>query len=86
MTETKLYYWRSESYGEEACVAAASLEEAQGALRNSMADYFPAPGASLFGCSAYESNHPMVVEKMLAGDGYELVVLEPGRVVWTEVS
>lgn len=86
MSEVKLYYWRAESYGEEACVAAGSQEEAQEALRNSLSDYFPAPGASLFDGKAFESNHPRVVAKMLDGDGYELVVMEPGRVVWTEAS
>jgi hypothetical protein len=72
----KLYYWRYKfSCGEEACVAAASLEESREALCNSLNDCVPGPGASL-----------KVVEKMLAGDDYELVVLEPGRVVWTERS
>lgn len=82
----KLYYWCHESYGEEATVMAESLEEAQEALKKSLPDYMPAPGASLFNQKAFESMHASVVERMLAGDGYSVVTYEPGQVLWTEVS
>ncbi len=73
----KLFYFKPDSYGEEALVCAETEEQAINALRANVDEEAHAE---------FRQYRARNVEDMINRRGYTLIVLDPGKVVWTEVS
>jgi hypothetical protein len=92
----KLYGWRlkENNYGNEAFVLAASKDDAVAALRATVPDRPKScmpdnnKGRNYKDWEAWFNYQfqARIVSEMLACDGYEFIVTEPGQVIWTEKS
>lgn len=76
MNSLRLFYFKPKSYGAEALVCAESEEQAVAALRASLNDVN----------QRFRDGYERDVDDMINRRDYTLVVMPPGKVVWTEIS
>lgn len=85
----KLFFFKCNTYGEEAAVCAETLEQAHAALRACK----PKVSDDASATEKYlAESECALIEKMISGDAnewgdhYVVEVHEPGHVIWTETS